>query len=153
MGEHRLASDVANGINAGHGGAASIVNLDERTVHIQNQIIQPKSLCLRRPANRDEHFLGRNLHRLGAARFSGQHAIRERGRVGLQMQVYLQRFQPGQDRLGQRRVIDWQDAIFTLDNGDFRAEFGIGNAKFQTDIARANHGQRGGNCLQRQGFS
>ena len=88
----------------------------------------PSAVSIRRPSP-----LGCRAERLGA----GEHLDAERS-------------QALRDRTGQFGIVERQDLVLRLDDGDLGTELGEGGAEFQPDIAAADHDEALRNLRQRQ---
>ncbi len=119
--QHRLADQVADRVDAAHRGLHPVVDLHEGAGHVDAHLLQAPAFGAGLTADRDQQLVGGDAQGL-AALVDDQFALFPAGRPGRQMQGDAGLFQPGLHRLGQRLVVERQDAVERLDDGDLAAE-------------------------------
>ncbi|MNN41038.1 hypothetical protein D3C81_1551330 [compost metagenome] len=151
MCQHRLAAQIADGVDVAHAGLAATVDLDRRTIHIQVQRFEVPALGVRFAADGDQHLIGfqiqgfalRIAHLQGA--IETQHAVFE-------VQLHAQLLQRVMHRLRQFSVICRQDSILRFNHADLGTELAISDAQFQTNVTTADHDQTFRHGFRRQRF-
>uniref|UniRef100_A0A0N4ZZC5 PE-PGRS family protein n=1 Tax=Parastrongyloides trichosuri TaxID=131310 RepID=A0A0N4ZZC5_PARTI len=136
--QHGFAGQVADGPDVLHAGGAAIVDLHERAVHGHAHVLQAPALGPRAAADGDQHLVGIQLHRVSVLVGDVQLAVAEPSRAGAEQQLHAVFLQPLGDGVGQGLVVERQDAIGHLDDGDFGAQLAEGDAQLQADIAAAD---------------
>jgi hypothetical protein len=60
MRQHRLAGDVADGVDAAHRGLAALADADEAAVHVEHEFFEAEAAVDGRAADRDEDLVRRD---------------------------------------------------------------------------------------------
>ena len=93
MGQHRLAGYIADGVDVAHRSLAPLADANEPAIHVQHEFLETQARRRRRPADRHQDLVGRQLFGLivghldiqGAAlgrRFIGQPQARKFCQIG-----------------------------------------------------------------------
>ncbi len=140
--QHRLADQIADRPDIAHRGTALVVDLDERSGHVEAHFLEAPARRQRPPSDRDQNLVG-----LDRDLFSGRGLDRElagiieAGNARAEMQLDPVALQPAPHRPGQRLVVARQDSVGGLDHRHRRAKLAERDAEFEPDIAGADHRQ------------
>ena len=152
MGQHRLAGDVADGVDAAHRGLAALADADEAAVHVEHQLVEAEPGRRRRAADSHKNLVRRQLALLAVGRLDAQPValggLAER--LGAEQDLDAQRREALGDGRGQLGIVERQDLLLRLDHGDLAAELGEGSAELEPDIAAADHDEALRQFSQRQ---
>ena len=82
VGEHRLAGHVADRIDPAHGGAASLVDADRPSLHVEIDLLEPPARGRRLAPDRDQDLVGRDLAFATVFGLDGELAVLSRQSLG-----------------------------------------------------------------------
>ena len=139
--QHRLATEVANGVHVAHAGLAAAVDLDRRAVHVQVQRFEVPALGVGFAPHGDQHLVGVQRQGVAIGCTYLQLVVGKAGDAVFQVQLHAEFLQGFSHRQGQFGVVGRQNVGLSLDHTDVGTQLAVGNSQFQADITTAHHDQ------------
>ena len=142
--QHRLAGDVADGVDAGDVGAQPAVDGDEAALDLHAHLLQAEALAVRAPADGDQHLVG--VERRASLPPTSRRDRPPRARPSRLHDLALapvitstpQLLQLARHHLHDLGIVAGQDRGQRLDDRDLRAELRVERADLEADVAAAD---------------